>query len=122
MSCLGALVLAAAAVARPAGSPAPPGGSPAPPAALLRLRGLDRLHFTHGGSSVELTAPPLVTSLLARSLGAAPRATPTRTDSAFEQPAIAGTDFVVPLTGWPRKVALRQVVDSSHPRIHQLWL
>jgi hypothetical protein len=86
---------------------------------LLGLRGLDRLYFTHVGSADALTAPAPVAALLPRTLPALPARTPS---PAADGEEIAFQDFPVPLPNAPGRVSLRQVNDSSHPRISELWL
>jgi hypothetical protein len=107
------LLLAFVLVAAPAASPAP----------ALRLRGLDRLYFTEVGGTGELTAPAAVAGLLPRTLvrGRPAARSPDDSDESEDQ-ELAVTDVALPLPSWPRRVALRQVVDSSHPRISELWI
>jgi hypothetical protein len=117
MPVVATLVLAAAVAASP-----PPTRSP------LRLSGLDRLYFTHVGGADNLTAPPRVAALLPRRLLRAspiPAASPS---PSLEEPEesrasdIAVTDFLLEVPAVPGFVFLRQVVDSHHPRITELWL
>jgi len=98
---------------------AAPVTSPSPMAPLTRLRGLDRLYFTHVGSAEALKAPRRVAALLPGVLAGA-RPSPPSGEAAAED--ITVRDFALPLPNGPRHVSLRQVVDSSHPRISELWL
>ena len=98
---------------------AAPAASPPAHAPLLRLQGLDRLYFTRVGGAQRLTAPPSVAALLPRGLDSRP-SVPLSDESGVEELTLS--DFPLPLPTWPRRVLLRQVVDSGHPRITELWV
>jgi hypothetical protein len=98
---------------------AAPAASPAPRTPSMRLSGLDRLYFTQTGGAERLAAPPAVAALLPRAL-AARRVLPLSEEPGADELTL--TDFPLPLPAWPRRVLLRQVVDSRHPRITELWV
>jgi hypothetical protein len=96
-----------------------PVASPSAAAPLMQLQGLDRLYFTQVGGAEAVTAPAAVAALLPRTLRAFRTTPPSREGDGGE---ITVEDFPLPLPNRPRELTLRQVIDSSHPRISELWL
>jgi hypothetical protein len=80
---------------------------------------LDRLYFTQVGSADALTSPAAVAARLPRRLPTL-QARPPSPEGDGEE--ITFQDFPLPVSNLPGRVTLRQVIDSSHPRIHELWL